>query len=592
MATYYVRPEGNDLNSGLGPATNLAWQTITKALGATGISSGDTLYIAPGTYRNSSGYTLGGTYNTTTYIYGDPTGAQFSGIAPGIVKFSVYTPTDNSAGTSSSLVSGTSKGNLYFKNIYFDAFTGNGLGIASFTDNIVVDSCVFVGARASAASGNKALYFTGSGTTIGITVKNSIILGFGTGINYWPFVVSGTTCPFKAQDNLIIGCAFDGIRIGDTTNLSTAVFGQFHVFTNNTIIGCNRHAIGSNQNQNFSTWFFNNLCIANGVAFSYASGQSFESYNRLINNTVTLSGVQAGGNTVTGGSIGIDIGENLLYGLSSAQIGSIYTGAPTAGLGTAGIGTFGTVPTSDLFGTTWANGSSPDIGAITTRLLANILPTYQPLERNSSSINIVPNSTSQSIELYLGVTGLVYNTSGLVAYYIRNRSSPVQISLVSQTVTGSWVSGGLAEISSSNAPGLYRLDVPNAAFVSGSDDVTIVVRGAAGSNGAIVTCSLFSPTADLLNTQAGIYTASGTLGARLLQTVADNRPVIVTANKQIQIDSDQAFAAGTGATILDPIVNSVGRWTLKGDTMTLFAADGTYLRRVRLAQLGLSLNPS
>jgi hypothetical protein len=74
--------------------------------------------------------------------------------------------------------------------------------------------------------------------------------------------------------------------------------------------------------------------------------------------------------------------------------------------------------------------------------------------------------------------------------------------------------------------------------------------------------------------------------------VNDNRPVIVTANKQIQIDSDQAFAAGTGATILDPIVNSVGRWTLKGDTMTLFAADGTYLRRVRLAQLGLSLNPS
>ena len=31
MATYYVRNDGNDSNSGLGPAVNQAWQTIGKA---------------------------------------------------------------------------------------------------------------------------------------------------------------------------------------------------------------------------------------------------------------------------------------------------------------------------------------------------------------------------------------------------------------------------------------------------------------------------------------------------------------------------------------------------------------------------------
>lgn len=49
---------------------------------------------------------------------------------------------------------------------------------------------------------------------------------------------------------------------------------------------------------------------------------------------------------------------------------------------------------------------------------------------------------------------------------------------------------------------------------------------------------------------------------------------------------------GSGTTILDPILNSVGRWTLEGNTLTLYNADGTYLRRCNLSQLGLSLSPT
>jgi hypothetical protein len=169
----------------------------------------------------------------------------------------------------------------------------------------------------------------------------------------------------------------------------------------------------------------------------------------------------------------------------------------------------------------------------------------------------------------------------------------VQISLISQTPTGSWASGGFAEISSANAPGVYRLDVPDAAFVSGYDDVTIVVRGASGTNGAVVNIRLNQlNVSQLLNTQAGIYTSAGTLGARLLQTVSDNRPVIVTSDNQIQVDAGQTFSSGSGTTILSPILNSVGRWTLEGSTLTLYNADGTYLRRVNLTQLGLSLSPT
>jgi hypothetical protein len=83
----------------------------------------------------------------------------------------------------------------------------------------------------------------------------------------------------------------------------------------------------------------------------------------------------------------------------------------------------------------------------------------------------------------LGSTGITYNTPGLVAYYTRDNSEPVAISLVAQTANGSWTSGGFAEVSSVSTPGLYRLDVPNDAFSSGVGKVNLSIRGD-GMNGA------------------------------------------------------------------------------------------------------------
>jgi len=113
----------------------------------------------------------------------------------------------------------------------------------------------------------------------------------------------------------------------------------------------------------------------------------------------------------------------------------------------------------------------------------NTISSYIPADKQFESITIAPDSTSQSIYIMLGATGISYDTSGLVAHYTRENSSPVAITLVSQTATGNWTSGGFAEVSSSNAAGLYRLDIPNAAFVSGVNKVLVSVRGG-GLNGA------------------------------------------------------------------------------------------------------------
>ena len=68
MTVYYVRNDGSDLNTGTLSNTAGAWETLTKALGASGISGGDTLYIAPGVYRETIEVGFAST-GSTTYVY-------------------------------------------------------------------------------------------------------------------------------------------------------------------------------------------------------------------------------------------------------------------------------------------------------------------------------------------------------------------------------------------------------------------------------------------------------------------------------------------------------------------------------------------
>lgn len=68
----------------------------------------------------------------------------------------------------------------------------------------------------------------------------------------------------------------------------------------------------------------------------------------------------------------------------------------------------------------------------------------------------------------MGLTGLAYNTAGLLVSYVRDLGNQVAITKATQTTTAAWVSGGFVEVDASDSPGLYRLDVPDAAFTTGA----------------------------------------------------------------------------------------------------------------------------
>ena len=77
----------------------------------------------------------------------------------------------------------------------------------------------------------------------------------------------------------------------------------------------------------------------------------------------------------------------------------------------------------------------------------------------------------------LGATGKV--AADLTAAYWREGGTSTAITLSDLAAPDSgWSSGGIKEVHASQQPGLYRLDLPDLAVVTGADFVVVTVKGA------------------------------------------------------------------------------------------------------------------
>lgn len=108
-----------------------------------------------------------------------------------------------------------------------------------------------------------------------------------------------------------------------------------------------------------------------------------------------------------------------------------------------------------------------------------------------AKLSILAGATSQSVNIFVqdssktdgsGLAGLVFNTAGLAAYYTFNGTNAAATAITLATlaaVNSAFSSGGFKEIDPTNMPGLYRLDIPNAALVTAKGrSVVIMLRGA------------------------------------------------------------------------------------------------------------------
>jgi hypothetical protein len=367
------------------------------------------------------------------------------------------------------------------------------------------------------------------------------------------------------------------LLVGPTSN-AFGIIGKVNV-TNCTIAFTGTGASGLFYNTGSATFpsvVKNNIFAHNdnGI-YVTTSNSAIESNNRFVGVITARTNISAGTGSTTIGNFGFDLFESLLYGLLNVQpFGS------TANSVNTGFGNATGAPASDLFGINWT-GVSPDAGSITYRTVGGISP-YFPTERNASTITIAPGSTSQSIELYLGVTGLTASTSGLTARYNRTRTASVSIPLVARTIAQAWISGGFAEVDATNMPGVYRLDLPDAALAAGADDVTIVVRGASGTNGAVMTVKLSSGGLTSAQTASAVwgadpssYITATEFGGVLNETrsLVGSTEVLVQALPQAVWDEPKVShaTAGTFGDYLDAKVSTVA------DTARIQLRQGPFL---------------
>mgnify|MGYP006144932421 CR=1 FL=1 len=533
MATAYVSSSGTAAYPGsVNAPTSLA--TAFSTAGA-----GDIVYIAPGTYRGTFTLGVSGTAGNTIQFIGDAGATQaISGIAPGIVRITNII-TDTAFPTNATMLTATSRNYWSFEGIYFDGYgtTINQAALSLVTcTNFSFTKCTFGNFRQTSVS-----MTTSAGVAVNASFSKCTFATGSTGIAFGAPTHSG---------NYSVGLTLtDCFALGNLIQMATSGAGSGSTNAGNVVI---YNCCGFGQtplllySSNTAVPSVVRNCIfnaINGFIHGGTAGSCDEDYNVIFGD---YFGMNVGANTIRGGTFGLDYGYSALAGISAPSFFGPYLGSRAIASGVVSG-----APATDIDGVPWYQ-TTPDRASYTFAGRNNVIRFFNPSDTNS--ITIAPGSTSQSIELSLGATGLTASTSGLSARYNRTRTASVSIPLVARTIAQAWTSGGFAEVDSTNMPGVYRLDLPDAALAAGADDVTVVVRGASGTNGAVMTVKLSSGGLTSAQTAAAVWdearsshVTAGTFG----QYVNAELVTPVTSAALVRMGPYEVKADGLGAS--DPL---------------------------------------
>lgn len=178
------------------------------------------------------------------------------------------------------------------------------------------------------------------------------------------------------------------------------------------------------------------------------------------------------------------------------------------------------------------------------------------MDVKAGSTSVTKNVLIYDSSTGLPLTGLAYNTAGLTAYYVLPGAASVSITLATQTATGGWSSGGFVEVDSTYMPGVYRLDIPNAAIASGRTSI-VYLQGATNMAPCVFEVNIIG----FDNTTAGSFAAgtsvaiTGTAQTGTLSTTQCTSTA-TSSNANQYKGRSIIFTSGTNLGVSSPITAS------------------------------------
>jgi hypothetical protein len=582
MATYYVRPDGNDTNTGLAPTSAAgtgAWRTVNKALSVA--VGGDTVWIAPGTYReNVTTAITGQTVNIN--VNGDANLTQVAwgiGLTAGVVRITNNLTNDAGTPSGTTLSLSTGRGPYVFANIRFDGW----LSIV-YAKSIAFNDCSFTGqCKETAVAVDTAL-------TTSYTISFNRCTFYEVAFSMNVANLSGSTAYQYVLFNscLMTSCA-NIDRPTQTSPGGSITNSWFSVlnanYNNLSVFMLNNCTIlpGRTQpNYLFSAWNWsdrfqlvvrNCLILANPLTSTFIQDRTGQihfgwcaAYTLTTTNAVTNLG-----NNITLTSNPFDFSEAYLQDYKSYAPYTPIDGSPLLNAGTSTSSGGITPPAYDFSNNTWTT-VNPAIGYMDNRQVSTIPSTagYVPLDRAVQTITTTAGSTGVSVHIYLGSTGVTFQTPNLTCYYARDNGASVQIPLV-QGNASTWVSGGLFEVSSTTMPGVYKFDIPNAVIQAGAKSASIMLRGANAFNGAFVNVNIEAePQPNYVSTNEFRLASEDAGYNNVLELNANT----ATTVKLQLLDMYQAPTNLTGATLSVEVYNSTNNLVASYTPTVRYAGNG------------------
>jgi hypothetical protein len=167
-----------------------------------------------------------------------------------------------------------------------------------------------------------------------------------------------------------------------------------------------------------------------------------------------------------------------------------------------------------------------------------------------------------------GLTGLVYNTSGLVAYYAREGDSGGTAIALASASAGTFTSGGFVAVDGTHLPGVYELGLPNAVLASGNS-VVVMLYGAANMAPLVLEIEITG-----VDNQDGTAYGISRLDAAVSSRQSGSAPVTLPASPP----ANYPTADGSGRVTLAPAgLDAVNTTDVTGDA----DARSTFAKMVR-----------